>query len=365
ITTYRSEGGYTDRRHPDKVTWGDSLEDDLARRDFTINAIAYNGKKLIDPFHGQEDIEKKLVRAVGDPEKRFAEDALRLLRAIRIATELGFTIEEKTADAIKKQASLIKDVANERIRDELFKILASDHQADGILLLKQHNLLYEILPEFEKAFATEQKSPERHHIYNVGTHLIESLRSTPSKDIIVRLATLLHDIGKPETADTTEGGVRTFYNHEVIGATMVKAIAERLRLSRYDTGRLIRLVRWHQFSVEEHQTDSAVRRFIRHIGRENIQAMLDLRVGDRLGGGVAETSWRTELFKKRLEEVQKQPFSIYDLKINGNDVMKVLDIKPGPKVGKVLQQLFSEVEEKRLENERKVLLERIASLNKT
>ncbi|KKS22463.1 MAG: tRNA adenylyl-/cytidylyl-transferase [Candidatus Roizmanbacteria bacterium GW2011_GWC2_41_7] len=344
ITTYRTEEGYSDRRRPDIVSWGKTVAEDLARRDFTVNAIAYDGKKIVDP------------RAVGDPETRFEEDALRLMRAIRIATQLRFTIEPFTAESIRDNARLIHHIASERIRDELFKILKSEYAADGILLLKNHNLLYEIIPEFEKAFATEQKSPERHHIYDVGTHLIESLRNCQSTDVITRFATLLHDIGKPETYEKNDRGVITFYNHEINSTTIAHDIAKRLKLSKKDAGKLVRLVRWHQFTVDERQTDKAHRRFVRRVGKEYIDDMLDLRVADRLGGGARETSWRLELFKKRIEEVQQQPFAITDLKINGTDVMKELNLKPGPEVGKILKQLFKDVEEKRIENEREALL---------
>jgi putative nucleotidyltransferase with HDIG domain len=356
ITTFRSEGSYSDKRRPDHVAWGDSIKKDLARRDFTINAIALSKTELVDPFNGQEDIRKKLVRAVGDPKKRFAEDALRLIRAVRLATELEFMIEEKTSQAISDEAESIATVANERVRDELLRILASDYPADGILLLKNTGLLHYILPELEATFSIPQKSPKRHHKYDVGTHSVEALRNCPSKDPIVRFATLLHDIGKAKTYAVTEEGVVTFYNHEIVSTTMVRNIAIRLHFSKHDTGRLIRLVRWHGFSVDEKQTDKALRRFIKNVGKENLDDMLAVRTGDRLGGGAAETSWRLELYKKRLEEVQKIPFSVTDLAIDGNDVMQELAIKPGPKVGTVLQQLFEQVEEGKLENDREILL---------
>jgi putative nucleotidyltransferase with HDIG domain len=362
ITTYRSEEGYSDRRRPDTVTWGDSIEQDLKRRDFTINAIAFDGETIVDPHGGQEDIEEQLIRAVGDPETRFAEDALRLMRAIRIATQRAFYIETQTGEAIKKQAHLIQDIAKERIKDELIKIMASPHPADGVLMLKEFGLLYELIPEFKDAFATEQKSPQRHHIYDVGTHLIESLRHCPSDDPIVRLATLLHDIGKPQTAAITPDGVRTFYNHEIAGAARARDFARTYRFSRKDTGKLISLVRWHQFSVDEHQSDKAIRRFIRKIGIDRVDDMLALRTGDRLGGGANETSWRLELFKKRLVEVQKIPFTIHDLHISGHDIMKELGLKPGRHIGELLHKIFEEVEEGNIKNEREALLQRIKTM---
>lgn len=366
ITTFRSEKGYSDHRHPDKVSWGKTLQEDLSRRDFTINAIALSETKdkpvIIDPFGGQDDIQKKLIRTVGNPNNRFAEDALRLMRAVRIATELGFLIEEKTSLAIKKNASLIKEISAERVKDELIKILATDYPADGILLLKNTNLLIQILPELENCFGVTQQSPKRHHIYDVGTHLIMSLKNCKSKDPVVRLATLLHDVGKPQVVQKQEDEVITFYNHEIVGTKIVKDIAQRLRFSKRDKDKLITLVRWHQFSVDERQTDKAIRRFIRRVGKENLNDMLDLRVGDRLGGGAQETSWRLELYKKRLEEVQKQPFTVADLKVDGHDVMKILKYKPGPRIGKVLSKLFEEVENDQSKNEREYLLKKIKEL---
>ena len=320
---------------------------------------------LIDPFAGQEDIKDKLVRAVGDPNERFSEDGLRLMRAIRIATELMFTIEEKTFEAIRVNASLINKISKERVRDELFKILKSPNPYEGILLFKNSGLMQEILPEMEKTFGVEQKSPGRHHIYDVGTHSLYSLKHVAERnsDPVVRFATLIHDIGKPQTFKKLGNGTITFYNHEIISAQIVKRIADRLRFSNKEKDKLYRLVRYHQFSVDERQTDSALRRFLRKVGLENVGDMLDLRVGDRLGGGARETSWRLEEFKKRLIEVQKQPFTVHDLKIKGNDVMKVLGIEPGPMVGKVLDKLFEEVVEKKIENEKSVLLNRIKNLS--
>lgn len=359
ITTYRSEKGYKDHRHPDTVIWGKTIEEDLSRRDFTINAIAYDGKTIVDPFHGQKDMDTKLIRAVGDPEKRFEEDALRMMRAIRIASQLGFQIEQTTNKAITNHAALLVDISKERVRDELLKILTSDYAVDGILLLKNTGLLEHILPEFVTAFTTEQKSPKRHHLYDVGTHSAKAMAACPSTDPIVKFATLIHDIGKPKTFHKDETGLITFYNHEVVGTKLARVIVERLRFSKKDSERILTLIRWHQFSVDERQTDSAIRRIIRRVGKENLQDMLALRIGDRLGGGALESSWRLELFKKRLEDVQKQPFSIKDLKVNGNDVMKILNCRPGPVVGKTLTDLFAQVEEGTLINVREALLERI------
>jgi len=360
ITPFRKESNYTDFRHPQKIEWAKTIEEDLARRDFTINAIAYDGEKIIDPFHGQKDLKDKIIRCVGNPHKRFNEDALRLIRAIRFASQLGFLIEEKTKEAIEKNNQLITKISWERIRDEFLKILKSDHPAEGILFLKNTGLLKYILPELDICFSIPQKSPKRHHIYDVGTHLVMSLKHCPSKDEITRFATLIHDIGKAKTFKKDENtGLITFYNHEVVSKKLAEKIAERFKLSSKQKEKLIRLVAFHQFTVSELQTDKAIRRFIRNVGKEYLQDILDLRTADRLGSGAKPTSWRFELFKKRLIEVQKEPFKITDLKVNGYDVMKILNIKPGPKVGQVLKSLFNQVVEKKLENKREVLLNEI------
>jgi len=381
ITTYRTEEKYTDKRHPDIIVWGKTLEEDLARRDFTINAMAFkkvngklkieNGKgkqltinnlqfTLVDPYKGQQDLKNQIIRTVGDPNKRFAEDALRLLRAIRFAATLNFKIEEKTLSAIQKNAHLLSKISGERIRDELFRIIDSENAAAGLLLAAKTAILKVILPELDVCFDVEQKSPKRHHIFDVGTHCVTSLKFCPSQETVVRFATLLHDIGKARVAKVTAEGVRTFYNHEVVGGRQVLAIAARLHLSRHDRERLFRLVRFHQFTVNENQTDKALRRFIKNIGIENIEDMMDLRIGDRLGGGLQQPeSWRLKLFRKRLKEVMKKPFTVADLKINGHDVMKELNLKPGPKVGEILNELFEEVLEDKTKNKREFLLKRL------
>lgn len=364
ITTFRTEAGYVDFRHPTKVAWGKSLKEDLARRDFTINAMAIEVKggrqELKDFYDGQKDIENKLIKTVGDPDERFGEDALRMMRAVRIASELGFLIEDTTFEAIKKNAPLINKIAKERVKEELFKLLASPNPYEGMLLFRSSGLMQEILPEMEKCFGVEQKSPGRHHIYDVGNHLLMSLKNCKSEDTITRFATLIHDIGKPQTYRKLENGTITFYNHEMVSTKIAENIADRLKFSKKEKDKFIILVRWHQFTVDEHQTDSAIRRILRNVGLENMEDMLALRVADRLGGGARETSWRLEEFKARLIEVQKEPFSVKDLKIDGNDVMKELNLKPGPEVGKILEKLFEGVVEKKIENNKEELLKALS-----
>lgn len=364
ITTFRTEQEYKDARHPTNVKWGKSLGEDLKRRDFTINAMALDSSfTIIDPYRGQKDVDKKIIRAVGQAHERFGEDALRMMRAVRIASELNFKIEEKTFEAIKDNLKLINKISRERIKDELMKILASDHPYEGVILLKESGLLTEILPEVEKMFGVEQKSPGRHHIYDVGTHSMMALKFCESKDPITRLATLIHDIGKPQTFKRLETGTITFYNHEVVGARIAERIADRLKFSKKEKEKLLKLIRWHQFTVNELQSNSAIRRFIKNVS-PFVDEMLLLRKADRLGSGAKETSWRTEDFKRRIVEVQKQPFSISDLKINGNDVMKALGLKPGPKVGEILEELFKDVEVKKIKNEKEVLLGELKKLLK-
>ncbi len=368
ITTMRKEGIYADSRHPIEVSWTNKIEEDLARRDFTINAIAIychpvpdNDKiKIIDPFNGQGDIKNKLVRCVGDPNKRFQEDALRLMRAIRIANQLDFAIDPETLQAITANASLIKNIANERIRDELLKILSTENPLEGIELLKKTGILEIILPELTRCFNLIQEGPKHDRVYDIGQHCLLSLKFCPSKDPITRLAALLHDIGKPDTVNTQEDGNVTFYNHDFIGGKIALAVARRFNLSKKQTDKLYTLIRYHMFTLDEHQTDSAIRRFIKNIGQENIDDMMAVRIGDRLGGGTQKAvSWRMEKFRERITQVLHKPFSISDLKINGKDIMQILDIKPGPKIGQILQKLFEEVQEDAPKNTREYLLEKI------
>lgn len=369
ITTFRTEQGYSDRRRPDSVTWGKTIEEDLARRDFTVNAIALKllylketfSTRIIDPFHGQRDLADGIIRAVGDPKQRFKEDALRLMRAVRIATQYGFSIEEKTWEELVKDSELIAAVSSERIRDELLKILASDHPYGGIMLLKNAGLLRFILPELLEGVGVSQERPGRHHTSDVFTHNVLSLKYCPATDPIVRFATLLHDVGKPKVQGIDEQGYIVFYNHEVVGARIARDICDWLHFSKKDREKVFTLIRWHMFTVDEHITDTAVRRFIRRVGVENVKDMMDLRVGDRLGGGTQKAeSWRLKLFKKRLEEqLQPAPFSINDLAIDGNDIMQELNIKPGKKIGELLQKLFEEVDEDLEKNTKEYLLKRI------
>jgi len=363
ITPYRTEHTYTDNRRPDTVLWAEDVKDDLARRDFTMNAMAYDGQEIVDPFDGKKDVEAKLIRTVGDPDARFGEDALRLMRAIRFAAQLGFLIEPKTRESITRNSALITRISGERIRDEFLRIICAPYASEGVLFLRSSNILRFILPELDECFDIPQKSPGRHHIYDVGTHLVMSLKHCQSKDPITRFATLIHDIGKVRTFHKDpDTDMITFYNHEVVGTRQAQEIADRFRLSNEQKDKLVRLVEFHQFVVSEDMTDNAIRRFIRNVTKKYLEDMFELRHADRLGGAAAETSWRTELFKKRVAELLIEPFTVKDLKVDGNDIMEILKIKPSRQVGDILDALFAKVEKKELPNEREVLLNEIRSL---
>lgn len=373
ITTFRKEKGYKDLRHPESIEWGKSIEDDLSRRDFTINAIALKlttkdqrlTTEFIDPFNGQNDLKNKLIRAVGNADERFKEDALRLMRAIRFAAQLGFNIEEKTIKSILRDAKLISYVSKERVRDELLKILASSHPYEGIKLLDDTGMLEIIIPELSLGKGVSQERPGRHHKDDVFTHNLLSLKYCPAKDPLVRLAALIHDIGKPQAKSFDEQNLVIFYNHEVVSAKISREISDRLRLSKKQKEKIYTLVRWHMFTIDEKITDAAIRRFIRRVGVENVKDMIDLRIGDRLGGGTQTAeSWRLKKFKERLGRQLNPPFSINDMAVDGNDVMRELNIKPGPKVGQILQQLFEEVDEDLSKNNREYLVKRIKELGK-
>lgn len=364
ITTMRKEGQYHDHRHPDQVSWTDKVEEDLARRDFTINAVALSSHgEIIDPFNGQTDITSKIIRAVGDPNKRFQEDALRILRVFRFVSQLEFDIDKPTFISACSSRGLLKEISWERIRDEFLKLLTGVNPYMGIIKLREAGILEIILPEVERCFGVSQEGPKHVRSYDIGEHSFLTLQKTPTLDPIVRFSALIHDIGKPDTMRINPDGNVTFYNHDLVGGKLVLQIAKRFRLSKKDTDRLYRLVRWHLFVVDERQTDSAIRRFIKNVGKENVADMMALRVGDRLGGGTQKAiSWRMEEFVRRIEEVSKQPFTVSDLKVSGNDVMEILNIPPGPKVGEVLNKLFQEVLKDSSKNTREYLLSQIKSV---
>ena len=367
VTTYRIESKYSDRRHPDRIRFAKTLEEDLSRRDFTINALAIKINKktdIVDLFSGQDDLKNKIIRAVGDANERFNEDALRMMRAIRFAVTLDFEIEEKTFLAIKKNAKNLKHISQERIRDELEKIILSPLPAKGIDLLRESGLLQYIIPEIEIGVDVTQSHHHYYGPYNtVYKHLVASLEKCPSEKLEVRLASLLHDIGKPKTK-RGEGEGATFHNHEYAGAKIVEKILERLRFSRKVIDKTVLLVRNHMFYYNVDEVGEAgVRRVIRKVGLENINDLIDVRIADRLGSGVPKAvPYKLRHFKFMVEKVSRDAISVKQLKINGSDLMSNLGLQPGPKIGAILDVLLSEVIENPQLNEKKSLLTRAKEL---
>lgn len=365
ITTFRSDGNYADHRRPESVTWGKTITDDLSRRDFTINAMAIaidkeslknifqkqaiaenyqlqtNDWQLIDEFQGFKDLKTGLIRTVGDPNERFAEDALRMLRAIRLAVQLNMELEKETFLSIQNNHDSLPFISAERVGGEMIKILASTDPARGVKLLDESGLLNHIIPELKMGKNMDQSG---HHKTDVWTHSLDALATCPSNDPVVRLATLIHDIGKPDTYDKKDQEI-SFYNHEVLGARIASKIAKRLRLSKKDVQRVFILVRYHMFYYQTDHSDASIRRFIKKVSLENIDDILDLREGDRLGSGAKKTSWRLEEFKKRIIEQLNQPMDLSDLAINGQIIMDEFQLKPSPLIGQILNQLLEEVME--------------------
>jgi len=371
ITTYRIEAKYSDKRHPDKIEFTLRLEDDLARRDFTINAMAIKitnyqlpitNYQIIDLFSGQEDLKNKIIRAVGDPNKRFNEDALRMLRAVRFSSELDFEIEKNTFKAIKKNSELLKLISQERIRDELKKIILSGKPSEGIELLRKSGLLKYIIPELELGVGVSQN---RHHIYTIYEHCLLSLKYCPSKKLETRLAALLHDIAKPQTKAGV-GPNSTFYNHDFLGAKFSRRILKRLKFPGKIVDKVSLLVKNHMFyyNVDE-VSEAGVRRLIRRTGKENLKDLMDLRIADRLGSGVPKAKpYKLRHLEYLIEKVSKDPISPKMLKVNGRDIMKILDISPSPKIGAILKVLLSEAIEDPAKNTKEYLEKRVKELNK-
>ncbi len=364
ITTYRIEETYTDKRHPDSVTFATNIEEDLSRRDFTVNAIAYDGKNFIDPFSGQVDIKNNIIRTVGNPKERFGEDALRLMRAVRFAVQLNFKLDLQTVKGIKEKSSDIIAISKERIRDELLKILKTEHAMTGIQMLSELGLLKHIMPEVEEGLGVGQN---KHHIYTVWEHNLRALdwAAKNNYNVEVRMASLLHDVGKPR-AKQGDGLDSTFYNHEVIGAKMTTQILERLKLPKKFIEKVTLLVRYHLFyyNVEE-VSENSVRRLVKNVGPENINDLLEVRMADRKGSGVPKAEpYKLRHLRAIIEKVSRDPISVKMLNINGNDLMKELSVESGPRLGYILNILLDEVLDDPNKNMREHLLESAKKLNK-
>ena len=347
VTPYRKEIGYSDNRRPDEVVFCDSLDEDLSRRDFTINALAYNPvtKELVDNYNGVADLHLGLIRSVGNPAERFAEDALRLMRAVRIATQLNGTIEEDTLKVIQDTSGALSSIASERVRDEFVKLIMSDTPDTGIRLLLQTGLLTHIIPELLDGDGVEQSQAHR---YDVLEHSIRTLAHSGVKKfrLEVRLAALLHDIGKPKTREWHEERKDwSFHAHEVVGARMVRKILQRLKFSKDVVATVTLFVRWHMFFSDPDKVSlSGVRRMIARVGEQHIWDLIDLRVCDRIGTGrPKEQPYRLRKYIAFVEEVLREPVTPGSLAIDGSVLMRELDLQPGPHIGHILHILLAEV----------------------
>jgi tRNA nucleotidyltransferase (CCA-adding enzyme) len=359
VTTFRGEGVYLDGRRPSSVTYVKSLRDDLARRDFTMNAVAYDpiDDRLTDLFDGQGDLGRRLIRAVGDPLERFGEDGLRPMRAVRQAAQLGFSIEPATHAAIPRSLEVVRKVSAERIRDELLKLLAAPQPSRGIELMRETGLLGEVIPELLEGVGCTQNRFHKHDVYG---HTLAVVDATDG-DAIVRLGALLHDVGKPRARQPREGapGEYSFFKHEYVGRDMADAICRRLKLPNADRDRVVGMVAHHMFFYKPEWTDGAVRRFVRDVGGSGaLDALFALRKGDVAGRGFGEDPDREigEL-QLRIADVAAEDAAlrVTDLKVNGADVMRVLGLAPGREIGQVLERLLERVIDDASLNERERL----------
>lgn len=357
VTTFRSDENYADGRHPKNVIFTDDICQDLSRRDFTINAMAYDPEtgELIDEYEGQNDLKKRSIRAVGEPQARFLEDGLRPVRACRFAAKLNFKIEPKTLAAIGQTLKITKKVAPERIRDELVKMMAAAKPSIGIEYMRGSGLLKLILPELEACHGVDQ--PPEFHKYDVYWHNLHACDAAPAGDTIIRLAALLHDIGKPSCKKDD-----TFYNHDKVGSELAEKVLKRLRFSNADIKKISNLISHHMFNYSSEWSDAAVRRFIRRIGGvENLADLFALRRADTKAMEQEIGSAYLAELQKRIDKIieEENALDVSDLKIDGKDVMQALKIKPGPKVGKVLNDLLEKVLDDPKLNEREKLLEMV------
>ncbi len=367
VTTLRGEGAYSDGRRPDSVEFVDDIQADLARRDFTVNAIALDpiDGHVIDPFEGRKDLERKTIRAVGDPRERFAEDGLRILRAARFSATLGFAIEAETERAMADHRShhTFRKVSAERVRDEWLKAMAANKPSIAFEAMLRTGILGITCPEIVEAVGCEQN---KHHAFDVWGHTMTSLDACPKKPIL-RVAALLHDVGKPRSrafSDKTHD--YTFYNHELIGAQMTDPIMTRLRFSNEERETVVALVRHHLLCYSPEWSDAAVRRWLRRVGTALAPLLYDLGRADALGKGrPADADLRSideleERVKKALTE--GAALSVRDLALKGGDLMKELGLAPGPAIGKILDRLLEIVTEEPTKNERDALLDEAKKL---
>jgi tRNA nucleotidyltransferase (CCA-adding enzyme) len=346
VTTFRGEGAYLDGRHPSVVTFGATLAEDLSRRDFTMNAIAFDprARAIIDLHQGQQDIARRLVRTVGDPVQRFSEDGLRPMRALRQATQLGFDVDAPTLAAIPATLNVFRKVSGERVRDELLKLLLAPRPSRGIEFMRQTGLLAEVLPELLATFGCQQNRFHKHDVYQHSLATLDAVLAEP----ILRLAALLHDVGKPrtQTPQPSAPGEFGFFKHEAVGAEITNTIAGRLRLSRAETDLLVALVANHMFFYTPDWTDGTVRRFVNRAQTERIPLLFKLREADIVSRGRGEDpECETRALRARIARVAAEDavLRVKDLAVSGADVMRVLGVGPGPVVGHVLTRLLERV----------------------
>jgi tRNA nucleotidyltransferase (CCA-adding enzyme) len=347
VTPFRAESEYSDARRPDSVTFGVSLLEDLKRRDFTINAIAFRLKtgEAIDPFGGHDDVKRTLIRAVGVPTERFHEDALRMMRAVRLAVELNFLIDSDTMNAIAENSNNLSRISKERIRDEFIRILESRQPMQGIIFLEKLGLLQYVAPDLLRGIGVEQNQA---HAYDVYEHLLRTMQHAADKDwgFDVRLAGLFHDISKPETRRwSKEKHDWTFHGHEVVGAKVAKKALQDLKFPKEQIEKIVTLIRWHMFFSDPDQvTLSAVRRTIANVGKEHIWELMQLRRCDRIGTGrPKEQPFRLRKYTAMVEQALRDPISVKMLAIDGSRIMELTEEKPGPKLGHTLNALLEEV----------------------
>ena len=346
VTTYRTEGNYLDNRHPESVEFVSNIRDDLSRRDFTVNALAYNNKEgLIDYFNGVDDIKNKVIKAVGDPNKRFQEDALRMLRAIRFSCQLGFEIDDSTYIAIKSNHKLIKNISIERIRDELCKILISNNPCDGLSLLKNTGILEIIIPEIYNLVGYTPLC--NNHNKDVFDHTLNVISNTSSNDLILRLSALFHDVGKLNTLKQLPNGHCYFPGHAQEGAVLCKSILSRLKFDNNTIDKVSKIIYDHLvLDVNYMPTDGEIKRLLIRVGSENIFTLFELQKAD------INSLWDPVPFLKKVDYISnrvklilenKEPLYIKDLAITGSDLMSHLNIKPGKIIGEILTSLLEKV----------------------
>lgn len=360
ITTYRCDGKYSDGRHPDSVSFTNNLIEDLKRRDFTMNAIAYNPSVgFVDPFHGAKDIRHKLVRCVGTPADRFREDGLRILRAIRFAAQMEFDIEAKTTFAIHNHRSLLANISAERIQSELCKILSSKRCGED-MLREFSDVICEFIPEIKPMIGFEQNNPW--HSYNVWEHTLKCMNSATTADLLdinTRLATLFHDIGKPHCYSTDVSGVGHFYGHAKISAELTETVMRRLRFSNDMIESVVELVKSHDMQFEP--TTAAAKRALSKLGKEQLYRLIQLRLCDIFGQkttSVLDRANKVNEFRLCVHEVldNESCFKISDLKINGND-LKINGIPEGKIIGDILKHLLESVINGEIDNNKDELIQ--------